>query len=167
MAKSWFLAIEAGLQRAIAQDAVRSAVAAARRGGPIALGNGNEQAVAEARASVGTYRDTLRQIELAREQALRALELLLGRYPAAEIAVAEQLSPVPPPAPVGMPSQLLERRPDVDRRRAPRRCGLQPRGRSPRGDASANQSDRRGQYRIERTVVLKDTAIRSGASALT
>ena len=55
----------------------------------------------------------MRQIELAREQALRALELLLGRYPAAEIAVAEHLSPMPPPVPVGMPSQLLERRPDV------------------------------------------------------
>ena len=77
------------------------------------VGNGNEQAVAEARANVGTYRDTLRQIEQAREQALRALELLLGRYPAAEIAVAERLSPMPPPVPVGMPSQLLERRPDV------------------------------------------------------
>ena len=44
--------------------------------------------MAEARANVGTYRDTLRQIEFAREQALRSLELLLGRYPAAEIAVA-------------------------------------------------------------------------------
>ena len=44
---------------------------------------------------------------------MRALELLLGRYPAAEIAVADHLSPMPPPVPVGMPSQLLERRPDV------------------------------------------------------
>jgi NodT family efflux transporter outer membrane factor (OMF) lipoprotein len=77
------------------------------------VGNGNEQAVAEARANVGTYRDALRQVELAREQALRALELLLGRYPAAEITVAERLSPMPAPVPVGVPSQLLERRPDV------------------------------------------------------
>ena len=77
------------------------------------IGNGNEQAVAEARASAGTYRDRLREIEQAREQALRALELLVGRYPGAEIAVADRLSPMPPPAPVGMPSELLERRPDV------------------------------------------------------
>jgi outer membrane protein TolC len=41
------------------------------------------------------------------------LELLLGRYPAAEIAIADRLAPMPPPLPVGMPSQLLERRPDV------------------------------------------------------
>ena len=114
VAKSWFLAIEAGLQRAIAQDAVRSTDALLRVAQDrLRVGNGNEQAVAEARASAGTYRDRLREIELAREQALRALELLVGRYPGAEIAVADRLSSMPPPAPVGMPSQLLERRPDV------------------------------------------------------
>ncbi len=114
VAKSWFLAIEAGLQRAIALDALRSSEALLRVADDrLRIGNGNEQAVAESRATVGTYRDRLRQIELAREQALRALELLLGRYPAAEIAVADRLSPMPPPAPVGMPSELLERRPDV------------------------------------------------------
>jgi outer membrane protein TolC len=69
--------------------------------------------VAEANASVGGYRDTLRQTEQAREQALRALELLLGRYPAAEIAVAQRLASMPAPVPAGMPSELLERRPDV------------------------------------------------------
>lgn len=114
VAKAWFVAVEAGLQRAIVLDALRSneallGVAQDR----FRVGNGNEQAVAEARANVGNYRDQLRQVELAREQALRALELLLGRYPAAEVAVAVALSPMPPPAPVGMPSQLLERRPDV------------------------------------------------------
>ena len=114
VAKAWFLAIEAGLQRAIAEDAARSADALLRVAQErLRVGSGNEQAVAEARASAGTYRDRLRQIEQAREQALRALEILLGRYPAAEIAVADRLSPMPPPVPVGMPSQLLERRPDV------------------------------------------------------
>ena len=39
-----------------------------------------------ARANVGTYRDALRQLEFGREQAIRALELLLGRYPAAAAA---------------------------------------------------------------------------------
>ena len=113
-AKSWFVAIEAGLLRAIAQEGLRasetlSQIAQDR----YRVGSGNEQAVAEARANVATFRDSLRQIDLSREQALRALELLLGRYPAAEIEVAPRLSPMPPPAPAGMPSQLLERRPDV------------------------------------------------------
>jgi outer membrane protein, multidrug efflux system len=114
VAKGWFVAIEAGLQRAIAQDALRAAETLLRIAlDRLRVGNGNEQAVAEARVNVGTARDRLRQIELAREQALRSLELVLGRYPAAEIAVAERLSSLPPPVPVGMPSELLERRPDV------------------------------------------------------
>src|SRR5204863_648509 len=51
--------------------------------------------------------------EQARAQALRSLELLLGRYPAAEIAVAQRLAPMPAAVSVGMPAELLERRPDV------------------------------------------------------
>ncbi len=114
VAKGWFVATQAGLQLRVLQDSLRSAESLLRIAQDrLRIGNGNEQAVVEARASVGSYRDTQRQVELAREQALRALELLLGRYPSAEIAVADRLSPMPPPPPVGMPSQLLERRPDV------------------------------------------------------
>lgn len=114
VAKSWFLAIEAGQQRAIAQETVRTAEALLRVAQERArVGNGNEQAVVEARVNSASARDRLRQIELAREQALRSLELLLGRYPAAEIGVVERLSTLPAPAPVGLPSELLERRPDV------------------------------------------------------
>jgi multidrug efflux system outer membrane protein len=114
VAKSWFLAIEAELQRAIVLDSLRSAEALHRVAQErLRIGNGNEQSVAEARAHVGSFRDTLRQTEFSREQALRSLELLLGRYPAAEIAVAPALAVAPPPLPVGLPSQLLERRPDV------------------------------------------------------
>jgi outer membrane protein TolC len=69
--------------------------------------------VAVAEAGLGGYRDTLKQLELAYQQALRALELLLGRYPAAAIEAADRLAPIPPPVPVGLPSELLERRPDV------------------------------------------------------
>ncbi len=114
VAKSWFVAIEAGLQRAIVVESLRSSESLLKLAQErLRIGNGNEQPVASARANVGTYRDTLRQVELAREQALRALELLLGRYPSAEIAVAQQLTAMPAAVPVGVPSELLERRPDV------------------------------------------------------
>jgi outer membrane protein, multidrug efflux system len=114
VAKSWFLAIEAELQRLIVLDSLRSAEALHRVAQDrLRIGNGNEQSVAEARASVGSFRDMLRQTEFAREQAMRALELLLGRYPAGELGVAPVLAAPPPPLPVGLPSQLLERRPDV------------------------------------------------------
>jgi outer membrane protein TolC len=46
-------------------------------------------------------------------QAQRALEMLLGRYPAAEIALPTVLPRLPAPAPASVPSELLERRPDV------------------------------------------------------
>jgi multidrug efflux system outer membrane protein len=114
VARGWFLAIEAGQQRAVVQDMVRSSESMLRLAQDrLRVGIGNEQDVAAARASVGSYRDRLRQAELGREQALRALELLVGRYPAAEVAVAPALSAMPPPVPVGLPSELLERRPDV------------------------------------------------------
>jgi NodT family efflux transporter outer membrane factor (OMF) lipoprotein len=114
VAKAWFLAVEAGMQRAIAQDALTSSEGLLRMAQDrLRIGNGNSQAVAQARANVGPYRDALQQVELSREQALRALELLLGRYPGAEIAVADRLTPMPPPVPVGVPSELLERRPDM------------------------------------------------------
>lgn len=114
VAKSWFMAIEAGLQQSIAQEMLRSAESLLKLAQErMRIGNGNEQAVADARAAVAGYRDALRQIELSREQSLRALESLLGRYPAAEIKVAERFPTITDSAPAGMPSQLLERRPDV------------------------------------------------------
>jgi multidrug efflux system outer membrane protein len=114
VAKGYFLAIEATLQRAIAQEVLGAAEELQRLAQERQrIGAGDEQAVAEARANVGSYRDTLRQLDNARDQALRALELLLGRYPAAEVGVAPQLAEMPAPVPVGLPSELLERRPDV------------------------------------------------------
>jgi multidrug efflux system outer membrane protein len=114
VAKSWFLATEAGLQAQVArqtlqggEDLVRLAQSRTQ------VGIGNDEEVYVARANVGAYRDTLRQIELSREQAIRALEILLGRYPAAAAAVTPQLPNQPPPVPAGLPSELLERRPDV------------------------------------------------------
>lgn len=114
VAKAWFIAIEAGLQRTVLTEMLASAeqlqqLAQLRE----RIGPGNELAVAEARADVAGLRDALRQAELARQNALRAIELLAGRYPSAEASVAASFGALPPPVPAGLPSQLLERRPDV------------------------------------------------------
>jgi outer membrane protein TolC len=77
------------------------------------VGKGDGYDVALARANAETFRDTVEQFELARGQALRALEALVGRYPAADVEVATQLAQAPGPVPAGLPSELLERRPDV------------------------------------------------------
>jgi NodT family efflux transporter outer membrane factor (OMF) lipoprotein len=112
--KSWLLAIEARLQRAIADDIVRSSeqfLGLARE--RLRVGIGDEYDVTLANANLDSLRDAARQLALAEEQALRALEALLGRYPAAAVEVAAALPSPPPAVPVGLPSELLERRPDV------------------------------------------------------
>jgi outer membrane protein, multidrug efflux system len=114
VAKSWFVLTEAALQHDILTEMVDSAskltgLAEQRQ----RTGIGSELDVASARVSEQTYRDSLRQVELAREQAQRALEVLVGRYPAAQVTPASQLDNFPPDVPAGLPSELLERRPDV------------------------------------------------------
>jgi outer membrane protein, multidrug efflux system len=114
VAKSWFLATELGLQAEAARETIRANEELVRLAGDRArVGVGNEADVYSARASVGTYRDALREIELGRTQAIRALELLLGRYPAAAAVISPQLPGFPGEIPAGLPSELLERRPDV------------------------------------------------------
>ncbi len=114
VAKSWFLAIEAKMQRQVAQESVRSAerlVSLAKDRERV--GRGDAMDVANAEANLETYRDTLRQLDLSYQQSVRALELLLGRYPAAQVEAPGELPGMPPPIPAGLPSELLERRPDV------------------------------------------------------
>ena len=52
-------------------------------------------------------------MRLAHEQALRALELLLGRYPAAELRRATTSPRFPVPFPPACLLAMLERRPDM------------------------------------------------------
>jgi hypothetical protein len=114
VAKSWFLATEARLQKGAAQDMARSAeslvaLALDRQ----RIGKGDDYDVTIARANLQTYRDAVQQFDLAIRQSLRALETLVGRYPAAALKVPAQLAAQPGAVPAGMPSELLERRPDV------------------------------------------------------
>ena len=114
VAKAWFLAIEARLQRDLAAEMVVSSRELARVAEDrLRIGPGSAVEVAEAGASLQTLLDTERQLDLALLQASRSLELLLGRYPAAEIQAPSIFVALPPTPAAGVPSELLERRPDV------------------------------------------------------
>ena len=71
------------------------------------------QDVALNSANLAAVEDHLLSLESAERDAGRALELLLGRYPGVAINVAETLPVLPPPPAAGIPSELLERRPDI------------------------------------------------------
>ncbi|NJD86401.1 MAG: TolC family protein [Betaproteobacteria bacterium] len=114
VAKSWFLAIEARRQSAVAQDMVAAAESlAARARERQRIGKGDEYDVRLAQASLQGYRDAVLQLQLAERQASRAIETLVGRYPAGALEAATAFPAYPGPVPAGLPSELLERRLDV------------------------------------------------------
>ena len=114
VAKSWFLAIESRQQREIARqmvvDSEKSVALAQDR---LRIGAGNELDVTLAKQTLQTARDSANQIDLAYQDALRAIEVLVGRYPAAQLDPAQSFDPLADAVPAGLPSELLERRLDV------------------------------------------------------
>jgi multidrug efflux system outer membrane protein len=113
VAKAYFLAVEASLQLELAGQTIETSqqLTFAEQRQRVGRGDGYETALA--RANLETFRDTVEKLRLSREQALRALEALVGRYPAADVEVATRLAKPTAPVPAGLPSELLERRPDV------------------------------------------------------
>ena len=114
VARAWFLACEARLQKGIAEGMVGSSEALLQLAVERArVGNGNDYDISLARAGLASYRDIAEQTEQAWRQSVRAIETLVGRYPAAELEVPAVLPKLRRPVPAGIPAELLERRPDV------------------------------------------------------
>ena len=114
VAKGWFLAIESRQQREIArQMIVDSEMSVALVQDRLRIGAGNELDVTLAKQTLQTARDSASQIDLAYQQTVRAIEVLVGRYPAAQLETAPSFDALADAAPAGLPSELLERRLDV------------------------------------------------------
>jgi outer membrane protein TolC len=114
VAKSWYLAIELQGQESLAREIVdiRSdllEIVETRD----ELGAVSEQDVYLARSDLSGAEAVLRLTVGGQKESRRALEILLGRYPGAQIELAQDLVPVPPAISAGLPSSLLERRPDL------------------------------------------------------
>ncbi|MGY3264854.1 TolC family protein [Lysobacter sp. HA35] len=115
VARTWFIAAETNKQRQLADQMAKDAEAlvglAEHR---LKIGAGSQDDLLVARTNAASYADAARQVDLAHSQSLRALEILLGRYPAAQIASRDDLPAFPGTTPaVGLPTDLLSRRPDI------------------------------------------------------
>jgi outer membrane protein, multidrug efflux system len=113
-AKSWYLAIETRLLVALAQQSVGIYanlldLAKVRR----AAGKVSDLDVAEASYELNEAQNQLIIMQGLYSEARRSLEVLVGRYPSAELAVADEYAALPPLVAPGLPSSLLERRPDI------------------------------------------------------
>jgi NodT family efflux transporter outer membrane factor (OMF) lipoprotein len=77
--------------------------------------------VANAEAQVASTESTIPSLESSERQIIYALSVLLGREPAALVAELSKPGPMvgsPPEVPLGLPSELLKRRPDLRRAEA-------------------------------------------------
>lgn len=78
-----------------------------------AAGKDSDLDLVFSQANLATANSGLEAALQADGEARRALEVLLGRYPAAEIETAANFLSLPPSIGAGLPASLLERRPDV------------------------------------------------------
>lgn len=77
------------------------------------VGQVGQQDVALAGADLDRARHRERAFATSGQQIVRGLEVMVGRYPSAELALGPDLPPLPGPVPEGLPAELLTRRPDL------------------------------------------------------
>ncbi len=114
MAQAWFALIEARQQRELAERDTeareRNLRVTERR---YERGVSSSLDVRLSRSALGSSRANLALRQRLELEASRALEVLLGRYPAAELEAAAALPELPPLDGAGAPGDILARRPDL------------------------------------------------------
>ncbi|MCY4227812.1 MAG: TolC family protein [Gammaproteobacteria bacterium] len=114
VARAYFLVIESNHQVEVAQKTVDALTETNRIVHALKdTGLASSQEVALSRSDLANAESVLAAAKGAQRNALRALEVLIGRYPSTELNVRSTLPSVPPLPPAGLPSALLERRPDI------------------------------------------------------
>jgi NodT family efflux transporter outer membrane factor (OMF) lipoprotein len=76
-------------------------------------GVGDKISLVEAQTALQSAQSSAINVGLSRAQYEHAIAMLIGKTPAEFSLEAKILTAVPPPVPMGVPSRLLERRPDV------------------------------------------------------
>ncbi len=144
VARAYFSAIEASQQEANANETLKlyenySGLLKQRQ----EEGHASDYDLAQVRARTAGARDTAIAAQAARAQAIRAIEVVTSKYPAGELSLPSEFPRQLRRVPAGIPSEILERRPDLiasDRRVAAafHRVGEARAGRLPRFSLSSS-----------------------------
>ena len=116
LAKAWFALGEAGEQIVLAEAAIDvrvKTVASIRERFAAALEGGLASQLRLAETDLASARASLARWQADRARARRQIELLVGRFPDGMAVQPAGLPVAPPVPPSGLPSELLERRPDI------------------------------------------------------
>ncbi len=112
--KNWYNAAEIFLEIKLAEEVVQTnsqlADLAKKR---YEIGIGNKIDLEIALANLNSFIDAQKKLLLAYNNTIRAIEVLAGRYPATDIEVNQDLIKIENEIPVGIPAQILVRRPDL------------------------------------------------------
>ncbi len=114
VARAYFSTIEASQQAANAQEILSyygeaTKLADARQ----QQGHASDFDLAQIKARTASAQDALYVAQSARAQAIRAIQVVTSRYPTGRLTTRSSFPDWPQSVPAGLPSQLLERRPDV------------------------------------------------------
>lgn len=113
-AQSWVLLVVAGQRVEVDADLLATRERTRRvTGARLSAGVAQPIDAGVAEADVADAKALLLSSQQALDDARRSLEVLLGRYPASGVDAGLTLPERPAPVPVGLPSELLERRPDL------------------------------------------------------
>ena len=112
--KSWLLLCEARIQTSLAKELIQTA----KTGKDQAmlryqLGRGTASDVRLTEANLASAKELFNERLSNEARFARSLEIILGRYPSGRIPKAETLPQMPGSIPIGVPSQILTRRPDI------------------------------------------------------
>ena len=112
--KSWLLLCEARIQTSLTKELIHTAKTVKEQAGVrYQLGRGTASDVRLSETNLASVTGQFNEHLLNEARFSRSLEIILGRYPSGRMAQAETLPKMPGTIPIGVPSQILTRRPDI------------------------------------------------------
>jgi len=114
VARAYFSAIEAAQQEANAQETLTLYQDYLKLTGDLKQqGHASDFDLSQVKARAAGAEDTLFAAQSARSQSIRAIEVITSNYPAGKLGMRRSFPKQPGAVPAGLPSEILERRPDL------------------------------------------------------